>query len=201
MGDVAFARSTINAIVTLCIDAAVDLGEVALSIWRVNGYRDYETTSWFEFRSLGQAVGVSVDEPGELIAQIVRSNTTSRAMLGDAVKSALVQAVRRRPHVAAYLASALFEVLGDGIGGPPVGWSDDAVTFWRHQPPDRARGTGEDSARGSGRSVAGMRGLPDERRGLLGGTAHRLAWPYSTVQAATKPILRVQPGRGRSSHQ
>jgi len=131
VGDVALARSTVSALVALSIDTLVAMGEMALSIWRWNGYPDQVSVSWFEFRSLGQASGLSVDEAGELLGEMVRSRTTSRAMLAETVRTAIERALHRRPRAAAYLAAALHQVLGEGVGGPAIPWDGESVAFWR----------------------------------------------------------------------
>ncbi|BCY11746.1 serine protease [Actinoplanes sp. L3-i22] len=108
-------RTSVGEVVKFCLTTAVSLGQMgSVAVWTANGYDMYESTNWFEYRSLGQAGDFNVDLPRELIHRLLSTGLhgiVSRAVFLDATRVALREVVVNRPAISVFLGIALRDIL------------------------------------------------------------------------------------------
>ncbi|MBV9648510.1 MAG: NACHT domain-containing protein [Pseudonocardiales bacterium] len=123
---VSLQRDAVQAIVRFCIATAVSLGECyRVSVWTSNGYSAYESTELFEYRSLGQAMGWDVDEPGMILQSTLAARRVSLGVVMDAVRQAFVDLQRHRPDMALFLPRAVTAAAARNLGS----WAESSARW------------------------------------------------------------------------
>lgn len=114
LGAVPLERASVTVIVGFCLATAVSLGHAgSVGVWTSNSYNRFESTSWFEYRSLGQALNFKVDEPKELIHQLLSTGMNgivSRGVLLEALRTAMRNVTVHRPALGILLGTALRDI-------------------------------------------------------------------------------------------
>ena len=114
---VPLGRASVAAIVSFCISTVASLGHAgSIGVWTSNGYPMHESTDWFEYRSLGQAVDFKVDEPGDLLCQLLitgMKGIVSRGVLMEALRAAMRSLTFHRPDLAVVVGAALNFILSE----------------------------------------------------------------------------------------